>query len=92
MTPPQPETDMTPSSEDTLPTSAELMSTQSHVLAASDIESLPIGQFAPCIVLRKTKDSCTVFDSSGVVEKLTLPCGFNDDRTPVDDGISAEWG
>eukprot|EP00965_Chrysotila_dentata_P045936 1527042-Pleurochrysis_carterae.AAC.1 len=92
MTPPQPETDMTPSSEDTLPTFAELMSTRSHVLAASDIKSSNWTICASFIILRKTKDSRTVLDSSGVVEKFTLPCGFNDDRTPVDDEISAEWG
>eukprot|EP00965_Chrysotila_dentata_P000154 4971-Pleurochrysis_carterae.AAC.1 len=86
------------------PSFDELSPSQGHVITTSDIEALPIGKFAaiftretvrsewePCVLLRKASNLCVVFDKTGAIQKFELPCGFNEDGSPIDDGVSSEW-
>eukprot|EP00965_Chrysotila_dentata_P257202 6212805-Pleurochrysis_carterae.AAC.2 len=81
-----------------------LVDTLEKRTSSADIEALPIGAFAPVhyrdsvnddwspgVLLRQTAETCVVFDRTGRIQQHPMPCGFNDDGTPVDDGVTSEW-
>eukprot|EP00965_Chrysotila_dentata_P155270 5129900-Pleurochrysis_carterae.AAC.1 len=42
--------------------------------------------------MRNTEKECVLFDCDGLSQVSAIPCGFNDDGSPVDDGVTSEWG
>eukprot|EP00965_Chrysotila_dentata_P198389 6178756-Pleurochrysis_carterae.AAC.2 len=87
-----------------VPSLDELITTRQKPTTSADIVAHPVGAHAaihfresvnknwsPGALLRQAAMNCIVHDRTGKIEQHSVPCGLNDDGTPVDNGVTSEW-